>query len=287
MRDVWVCFMENPSPDPRIDALRQQIIEQHSVMFESIADVPDLKSKLADRLESWEGLAGSKSPRHIELLPSSGKDVLRAANLRIRGEKFVELGQPELGRVELEKAAALGGPVEHLAYAKWLRRNGDLDGAYVSTQNAIAFFADGAPLYSTLAADAFSAQARVLSAQGRLHDAIGRMEQALTLIPTGDGDAHTVRCRILDDLGLAYFKADDLPTARRYFESALDMRRNAGRAVDVCQSLINLARLEVAQGDLKQAAEYSDEVSSTLRGTPPSLCTPMQRSWAPDSSSAG
>lgn len=270
MRDVWVGFMEHPSPVQRIDELRQHIIEQHSVIFESIADLPDLKSKLADRLESWEALAGSKNPRHIELLPSSGKDVLRAANRRIRGEKFVELGQPELGRVELEEAAALGGPVEHLAYAKWLRRSGDLGGAYASTQKAIAFFAGGEPLYSTLAADAFSAQARVLSAQGRFHDAIGRMEQALTLIPTGGGDAQGVRCRILDDFGLAYSKINDLLAARCCFESALGLRRKAERNIDVCQSLINLARLEVAEDDLEKAAEYAGEVISTLRGTPPS-----------------
>jgi len=79
MRDVWVGFMKHPSPDQRIDELRQHIIEQHSVMFESIADVPDLKSKLADRLESWEALAGSKNPRHIELIPSSGKDEVADA----------------------------------------------------------------------------------------------------------------------------------------------------------------------------------------------------------------
>lgn len=270
MRDVWVAFIDDPTPDEQIVKLRQQIIDRHSVMFESIADLQDLKMKLADRLESWEALAGYKIPRHVDLLPSSGKDVLKAANLRIRGEKLVELGQPAAGRAELEEAAALGGPVELLAYARFLRRHGDLDGAHASTQKAIEYFVQGGPLYSALAADAFSAQARVLSAQGSQNDAIGRLEHALTLLLADDAYAEAVRCRILDDLGLAYRKVGDLSGARRNFEAALQVRRDSGRDIEVCQSLINLARLEVADRELETAAGHADEVIATLRGTPPS-----------------
>ena len=270
IRDVWVAFVHDPNPNERIVKLRQQIVDRHSVMFESITDLGDLKEKLTDRLESWEALAGTKIPRHIDLLPSSGKDVLTAANLRLRGEKLVDLGQHDAGRAALKEAAALGGPVELLAYAKFLRRDGDLDGAYVSTQKAIDYFVEGGPLYSALAADAFSAQARVLSAQGRHNDAIGRLEHALTLLLAEDAYAQAVRCRILDDLGLAYRKINDLSGARRNFESALQVRREAGRDNEVCQSLINLARLEVADGEPDTAAAYADQVIATLRGTPPS-----------------
>jgi tetratricopeptide (TPR) repeat protein len=270
MRDIWVAFVDDPNPNERIVKLRQQIVERHSVMFESITDLGDLREKLTDRLESWEALAGTKIPRHVDLLPSSGKDVLRAANLRLRGEKLVDLGQPEAGRAALKEAAALGGPVELLAYARSLRRDGDLDGAYLSTQKAIDYFVQGGPLYSALAADAFSAQARVLSAQRRHNDAIGRLEHALALLLADDDYSRAVRCRILDDLGLAHRKVNDLSGARRNFEAALQVRREAGRDDDVCQSLINLARLEVANGELDTAAGYADEVIATLRGTPPS-----------------
>jgi tetratricopeptide (TPR) repeat protein len=270
MRDIWVAFIDDARPDEQIVRLRQQIVERHSVMFESIADLQDLRAKLADRLTSWEDLAGHKIPRHVDLLPSFGKDVLRAANLRIRGEKLVELGLPEAGRAALEEAAALGGPVELLAYAKFLRRHGDLDGAYAATQMAIEYFVEGGPLYSALAADAFSALARVLRAQGRHNDAIGRLEHALTLVVADDAYARAVRCRILDDIGLAYRNIGDLSGARRYFEAALQVRRDSGGGIEVCQSLINLARLEVADRELETAAAYADEVIATLRGTPPS-----------------
>ncbi|TDE02812.1 hypothetical protein [Jiangella asiatica] len=73
MRDIRVAFIEDPNPNERIVELRQQIVERHSVMFESIVDVGDLKQKLAVRLESWETLAGTKIPRHVDLLSSSGK----------------------------------------------------------------------------------------------------------------------------------------------------------------------------------------------------------------------
>jgi tetratricopeptide (TPR) repeat protein len=270
MRDLWVGFIDDPTPSAQIVELRQQIIARHSVMFESITDTEDLKEKLTDRLESWEALAGTKIPRHIDLLPSSGKDVLRAANLRLRGEKLIELGQPDAGRAALKVAADLGGPVELLAYSRVLRRGGDLDGAYDYTQKAIDHFAEGGPLYSSLAADAFSAQARVLSAQGLHNDAIGRLEHALSLILADDAHARTLRCRILDDLGLAHKKVNDSWGARRNFEAALRVRREAGRGTEICQSLINLARLEVADGALDTAADYADEVIATLRGSPPS-----------------
>jgi tetratricopeptide (TPR) repeat protein len=270
MRDLWVAFIDDPNPNERIVKLRQEIVDRHSVMFESITDLGDLKEKLTDRLESWEALAATKIPRHVDLLPSSGMDVLRAANLRLRGEKLVDLGQPDAGSAALKEAAAFGGPVELLAYARFLRRGGDLVGAYVSTQKAIEYFVEGGPLYSALAADAFSAQARVLSAQGRHIDAIGRLEHALTLLLADDAYARAIRCRILDDLGLAHRKVNDPSGARRNFETALQARREAGRDNEVCQSLINLARLEVAEGELDTAAGYADEVITTLRGTPPS-----------------
>jgi tetratricopeptide (TPR) repeat protein len=270
MRDLWVGFASDPAPDDRIVKLRQQIIDGHSVMFESIGGLRDLKERVTDRLKSWEDLSGTKIPRHVDLLPSSGKEVLRAANLRLRGEKLIDLGQTEAGRASLKEAGILGGPVEQLAYARFLRRSGDLDSAYAETQKAIDSFADGGLLYSTLAADAFSAQARVLSSQGRTREAIGRLETALTLMVEKDAYARAVRCRIYDDLGLAYRKLDDLPSARRSFESALQVRRESQHDKEVCQSLINLARLEVAADHLATATEHAEEVITTLRETPPS-----------------
>ena len=270
MRDVWVAFLNDPSPAEQIVKLREQMSRKHSVMYESIGDIPDLKAKLTNRLETWEALAGSKVVQHIDLLPSSGKDVLGAANLRLRGEKLVDLGQAEAGRAALKEAAVLGGPVEHLAYARFLARHGDLDEAYSSTQRAIDHFSSGnLRLYSPLAAEAFAAQAGVLRRQGRDVDAMGRLEQALTLLDERDAFSQKVRCRILDELGLARQKTGDLPSARSDFEAALKSRRSAEQDMDVCQSLVNLARLEVGAGDLDAAAAYVDEVVTTLRGTPP------------------
>jgi tetratricopeptide (TPR) repeat protein len=270
MRDVWVAFLDHPSRAEQIVKLREQMSRRHSMMYETVANMRDLKAKLTDRLETWEALAGSKIVQRIDLLPSSGKDVLRAANLRLRGEKLVDLGQAEAGLTALKEAAVLGGPVEHLAYARFLARHGDLGEAYASTQRAIDFFSNGASsLYSPLAAEAFAAQAGVLRRQGRDVDAIGRLEQALTLLDERDAYAQKVRCRILDDLGLARQRTGDVASARRDFEAALRSRRDSRQDMDACQSLVNLARLEVRAGDLKTAAAYAAEAMGTLSGKPP------------------
>lgn len=270
MRDVWVAFVNHPSPDERIASLKMQMSVHHSMMYESITDARDLKQKFAERLQSWQAVAGYKVPRHVELLPSSGKDVLRAANLRIRGEKLIDLGQVDPGQKALAEAAILGGPVELLAHARFQARHGDLQGAYVSTQRAIDHFTGGdSALYSPLAADAFAAQAGVLRRQGQHVDAIGRLEHALTLLREPDSTGQYVRCRILDELGLAYQTNGDRNSARQRFEESLAARRVAGSVVDECQSLINLARLEVAENNLETAATHATEVIQKLGVTPP------------------
>lgn len=274
MRDIWVGFVETAAPDDRIVNLRRQIKDQHSLMFESINGLRELKESLEGRLESWESLTGAKIPRHIDLLPSSGKDVLKAANLRIKGEKLIELGQAAAGRTSLQEAAVLGGPTEQLAYGRMLRRDGDLEGAYAATQKAIDHYVANDVLYSAMAADAFAAQARVLRAQGQHHEAVGRLEHALTLlIEPDDEDARGVRCRILDDLGLARQKVGDLPGARRDFELSLQIRQAAGKELDECQSLVNLARVEVGDNGtgagVAIASGYVDRVLSILEDSPP------------------
>ncbi|GAB3414135.1 tetratricopeptide repeat protein [Flindersiella endophytica] len=271
MRDVWVAFLDHPSPAEQVVQLRKQMARQHSMMYESIADIQDLKAKLTDRLEGWEALAGAKSVRHIDLLPSSGQDVLRAANLRLKGEKLVELGQAEPGRSALKEAAAIGGPDEYLAYARFLSRHGDLDGARDWIQRAIDHFTGGsAGLRSPLAADAFASQARLLRRQGRDVDAIGLLQHALTLLDEREAVARQIRCQILDDLGLAHQKTGELDSARSNFEKAHESRRRFEDELGVCQSQINFARLNVRIDQLDVAAAQADEVMMTLRGTPPS-----------------
>lgn len=269
MRDIWVAFLDDPSPANEISALRDQMSTRHSIMYERVTDALDLKVKLTERLETWEESATFKVVQHIDLLPSSGMDVLRAANLRRRGEKLIDLGQPEAGGTELSKAAALGGPVEHLAYARFLARRGDLDEALESTQHAIDIFTNGtSSLHSPQAAEAFAAQAGVLRRLGRDVDAIGRFEQALTLVEDPNPYSRRVRSRILDELGLARQTTGDTDGARRDFEDALAIRREAHNNLDVCQSLVNLGRLEVNVANLEIAATCADEAMAIVQKTP-------------------
>lgn len=271
MLDVWVAFIHDPSPAEQITKLRDQMSRNHAVMYEAITDSGELKEKLTERLTTWEVFAGAtKVHRHVNLLSSSGKDVLKAARLRLHGEKLVDLGQAEAGRKALNEAAVLGGPVEELAYARFLARRGELAEAHESTQRAIDHFVNEVKdVYSPLAAEAFAAQAGVLRRQGHDIKAIGRLEHALTLLRPDDSGAHKVRCRILDDLGLAHQGTGDLESARRYFTAALEVRQEVDDGLGVCQSQVNLGRFELYAGNLHTAAEYAEKAIAALRGTPP------------------
>lgn len=268
MRDVWVAFFDTEAPDYQVQALKNEIIQSNSLMFESIDGITDLRRKLTQRLVHWSESPSVKIPRSIELLPSSGKDVLRATKLRIRGEELIELGQPAAGRSALEAAACIGGPLERLAFAKMLRRTGELEEAYHQAQAAIDFYAEGDTLHSVAAAEAFSAQARVMSAQGKTYDSIGRLERALVLLVQDDEIAQGARCRILDDLGLAYQGTGNMLSAREKFQESLRQREAMGVASDIAQSWINIARLEVGCENLEAAAKYADRAIELIRSEP-------------------
>jgi tetratricopeptide (TPR) repeat protein len=270
MRDVWVAFISDPDPAPEISTLRKQMSHRHALLYETISDVIDLKQKFTDRLSGWSAIT-PKSPRHIDLLPTSGKDVLRAASLCRDGQKLVELGLPEQGLGKLREASALGGPLENLAYAKFLARTGNLDTAKEVIQTAIDYFTSwpGA-LNSPLAAEAFAAQAGLLRRQGRDGDAIGRFEHALQLFDATDPFANLVRCRILDELGLSCRNIGELDRARHYFNESLRIRSEVEGNVDIAQSLVNLARLDVAARDMDSALDRANAALALLSEVPPS-----------------
>jgi tetratricopeptide (TPR) repeat protein len=270
MRDVWIAFLHVADPEERVGELKQQLVKKHAMLFEAIDDVADLKDKLSMRLDKWDQGAATKVVRHVELISSTGAEVLRAARLRIDGQKLIELGQASAGYENLQMAADIGGPLEHLAHARHLARKGDLDAAYAAAQAAIDATRRGADgLYSPSAANAFSAQAGILRRCGDNLGAIGRLRQALTLIAEHDAYARRVRSRILDELGLALQRTGDRTGAEDAFNEALQARREDGSQVDICQSYINLARLTVETRDLAAARKYSDEALAVLRHSAP------------------
>lgn len=270
MRDVWVAFMSHASPEERVTQLREQMVREHSMLFESTPGIRELKVKLSERLASWEAMATTKRPRHVDLISSTGREVLKAAKLRIAGEKLVELGQPDIGRASLQEAAAIGGPAENLAYAQLLARQGELDAAYASTQLAIDQCVRGASdLYSTLTAEAIAAQAGVLRRQGETNAAVGRLKHAITLLAEPDPFANRVRCRILDDLGIALQLLGDLDNAKSAYQEALEIRTEATDELGIAQSLVNLARLAVAARDLPAALALADDANQHLEHSAP------------------
>lgn len=271
MRDVWVSFMTHATPEDRVKNLKQQMIDDHPMLFESLADLRELKEKLADRLSGWEEMAlAAKSTRHIDLISSTGKEMLKAARLRVVGEKLVELGQPIAGRASLQEAAALGGPIENLAFAQLLARQGELDEALQVTQDAINQCVEGAsPVFSSLMAEALAAQAGVLRRQGKLNDAVGRLESALSLLAQDDDITRRIRSRILDDLGIASQKLERYDDAAEAFNEALSVREASGTERDVAQSLVNLARLAVANEDLSSALNYAHAAEAKVKNSAP------------------
>ncbi|RFZ32256.1 hypothetical protein DAVIS_05403 [Mycobacterium marinum] len=270
IRDVWVAFLPEVSPDPRITQLQEQMKRSHALMYEAPADIRDFKTKLGDRLAAWAEFAGAKVARHIDLLPSSGKDLLRASTLRRDGEKLVELGLPEQGRGHLQESAVLGGPPEQLAYAKFLERSGDLDAAEEVLESAISYFSSQpGTLHTPLAAEAFAALAGLFRRKKADRDAIGRLQQALTLIGDDDPYSSAVRCRIRDELALAQQQVGELESAIENIEASLGERTRRGDELGIAQSNVNRARLHVAMHELDGARSRAERALAILKHHPP------------------
>lgn len=79
-----------------------------------------------------------------------------------------------------------------------------------------------------------------------------------------------MRCRILDELGLACQNTGEMDRARRYFNESLDIRSGVDNNIDVGQSLVNLARLDVAAKDMDAALDRADAALARLGEVPPS-----------------
>ncbi|MBT0566733.1 lipopolysaccharide assembly protein LapB [Williamsia sp. CHRR-6] len=269
LRDIWVAFIDEPERDPKITQLQDQMKKTHSLMYETIQDTAALKCKLSDRLGGWVSHVGSKVARHVDLIPSSGRDLLQASRCLRDGEKLIELGQLEAGRGQLRRASEHGGPPEQLAYAKCLEHAGELDAAQGEVQKVIDYFAaNPGTLHTPAAANAFAALAGISRRRGAKFEAISQLEHALTLVSGDDRYSSTVRCRISDELGLAHQKVEELDAAAEQFEASRAERDQLGDEQGRCQSLVNLARVHVARGDLDSAQKCADDALLGLNGFP-------------------
>jgi len=271
MEDIWLGFVDADCPAPEVTALRAQLNERHALLYETFSGDLEIDRKLSDRLDSWQNNAGDKTPRHIELLPQSGRDILGAAKLRHEGEAFIRLGRSDLGLEKLEAAASLGGPVEKIALAQALGRRGRLEEARGHVASAIdTILGSSIELNSTLAGDAFLAEAGILRREGSDVDAINRLGTILGELDSRAGGAWLTYARILDERGLALQRLDRLVEATADFTAAHRLRVEHGRPLDVAQSLVNLLRSKVRERDLEAADSFATSLLELLHGTPPS-----------------
>ncbi|WP_285100918.1 tetratricopeptide repeat protein [Promicromonospora sp. MEB111] len=268
MRDVWVAFMDAPDAAPEIKDLRTQIQSRHALLYETIATTIELRQKLTQLLHGWGNVA-QKEARNVGLIPRSGRDILGADHLRQQGEALVELGYPDAGNAKLETAAEIGGSPEKLAYARVLARQGRMAAAHDIVRRALAPFLESG-INSPTAAEVLAAEASLLRRESEHYKSAQRLQQALERLPGDDEYTRGVRCRIRDDLGLAYQKMSEFERAREQFLLALGEREHDGDPRSVAQSLVNIARNDVAMGDNASAGNRASRALMILESLPPS-----------------
>lgn len=264
MRDVWMGFADWPTREPAVIDLRDQIIEKHSLLFDTWSNLETLRIQVEQLLKSWSGHPPTKEVRHVDLMPSSGRDILNAAAAAHKGELLIDLGQTEQGLRELEKAGRLGGPLEKTQLARAQRHAGLLEEAQETLEIAMrevteSNFPNGCDLARVVAE-----MARTLQSKGEDRSAVGRLETALSRLVSSDDETRRSRARILDDIGLASHRLGDIKKAEMCFKEAFNIRRALDDPRVLAQSLINLARIDIAKGDLVGARGKANKAQEYL-----------------------
>ncbi|MGF0115461.1 tetratricopeptide repeat protein [Promicromonospora sp. Marseille-Q5078] len=270
MRDVWLAFIDADDPSSEVEELKRQVQVKNALFYESVSDLRDFRTKLIERLRGWAART-RKEPRSIDLVPRSGRDILGADRLRRRGEMLFEYGHAELGAEAMQEAVRKGGPPEKIAYGRILARQGRIKDARELAQSAVIELTTSAvDLNTPSIAEAYAFEAYLLHREKKYFEAKQRRAQALELLYRDDDYTRRVRCRILDDLGLSHQKLNELDEANERFLEALEIRTSVGDRQGVAQSHVNLARNDVARGEMQSAAEHARTALEQIRPLPPS-----------------
>lgn len=267
MRDVGVIFVESPQRSPQVQKLRARIIGESALLFDEASGIDHLRSIVDNILTGWSAGLGQKVPREVHLLTSSGQDVLTWAYKRIRGDKLVQLGEYSSGLELLAEAAEGGGPVEKLAYATSLRRAGRYPEALSQAEAAAKCYVDAA-LYTADAALAFAAVGEIQRVSGDIAGSQMRFEHARDLARGSDRYSKFAYCKISDMLGLAYQKLHQHARARAAFMEAFEVRRGLEEPAAQAQTLVNLARLDLYDGDAISAMHRVTQAREALDTVP-------------------
>lgn len=268
MRDVWVCFLPSQEKDPRIDCLQEKFREEAALLYDSPPDMRTFVAQVEERLLDWIASFSTKRSNFVTMKPLSGHDVLGISRKVIQGQQLIALGHPDEGTQLLKDAAAAGGPEEHLILARRFRHLGDLVAAEQEALAALRVVTDHpeALLSSSLAADCYGSLASILRARGKNDDAIGRLASALNTLGPGSPETWRSRSLLLDNLGLCEKARGNNAQARSAYEEALNLRKMYGGEFDTAQAHINLARLSVAEDDLKAAHGHAVRANECLSG---------------------
>lgn len=163
--------------------------------------------------------------------------------------------------------AASSGDLDALQdYSRFQRRQGDLSGSIDTSSRIVDILVN---LDDTVENRVH--QSRVMATIGIAHRNLGRLQQSekslREAIRAVQGNTETeakARAYALDNLGITFMRATDMRAARTCFDDALDEREKLEDEVGRAHSLINIARLDMREGRLKDALEGCEKAMSLL-----------------------
>jgi len=239
----------------------------------------DLRYRLALQLGEWKRYGTPKVPvalprtlayleraeHHSMAEPPSDRpdDLVRWAEVQAQS------GLITIADKAFATAASHSQPDHLLRYARFLQRTGQLERAFEVDQRVVVA-TDGGTNPNALGqrTRALANMGLVRRKQGDLAKSLELLSRAVEIGARCSADQPGDVAYALDQLGITQLRLGDLDGARASYQSALDLRSDAGDSDGRAQSLINLARIDRQVGDSTLAVSRLEEAVDLLEHAP-------------------
>lgn len=270
MRDVVVFFkavdaraLSDPGEQlKQVRKFKLGLEEHKQLMFKTFDSEDELARYLQQLMGEWSVSYGKKTPREItdpmkEADEATDEVEVAPEALLARALELESQGLVTQAEATFAAAVLSEDPDALVAYAKFLRRTGRLEGALEVNQQILTqqrLLVDDAAVARAQKADVLANMGVIRRKQGELVESRRLLEESVKTARLAGEPGVSVLGYALDNLGLTLRRLGEAGAALESYEEAKALREAAGDAPGAARSAVNITRL-VRNSDPKRAID--------------------------------
>lgn len=270
MRDVVVFFKgvnERALSDPgeqlkQVRKFKQGLEEHKQLLYKTFDSEDELTRYLQQLMGEWSGSHEEKTPREItdpmkEAAEGTDEADIAPEALLAHALDLEDQGLVTQAEVTFAAAVVTEDPEALVAYAKFLRRTGRLEGAFEVNEKILTqqqLLVDDTAAARAQKADVLANMGVIRRKQGELVESRRLLDESVKTAKLAGEAGETVLGYALDNLGLTLRRLGDTGAALERYEEAKALREAAGDDLGAARSAVNMTRL-VRDTDPKRAID--------------------------------